>query len=267
MKNISNRSASAVAKIHSLAFTLFFIFDTLLNEFLYPVLERELSSRALRIFITAVIAASLYAALYALLRVGYDFISAKRDKKLNIGGTWYHVHIPHNLDREDYSKNELRAGVTKISRDLYDFTFVANNYYYSLNPDGSLKVDHRDDTHWYTKATKLSDENDFDLIQIYEAKTKNNAKTKLASCPCCQTQFSEPLEIALAEKFRHGIHKLDIIEEDGRFAKPMKITGEFSDCWPSLKSGDILFFRNEQERDERIREFFENAKAAREQGN
>ena len=78
----------------------------------------------------------------------------------------------------------------------------------------------------------------------------------MKSCPCCYSEFETPIEIQEAEKFRHGIHKIDIITEDN---KVVSMRGEYIDCWPSLKHGEILFFKTEEERDACIKEFFETA--------
>ena len=68
MKKINNLTSNVVTKVHALTFTVFFIIDAVLNELFYPFLEKELSSDALRIFITAVIAAFLYSALYVIIK-------------------------------------------------------------------------------------------------------------------------------------------------------------------------------------------------------
>lgn len=254
MRKINNPTSNAVASIHTITFTVFFIIDAVLNELLYPYLERELSSDALRIFITAVIAAFLYSALYVVIKKLYDYFCIKRERKYDISGKWYHVHIPNTLGRVDYTKDKLRAGEVLISRDMFDFTFVGDNFYYFSDDNGNLVQDHSDDTRWYTKSSKLSDENDFDIIEIYEAKTKNTAVNTLKECPCCRTRFEAPKTITEAEKFRHGIHKFDFIVNENGVCD--EIRGEFSDCWPSLKCGEIILYRDKQSRDERINEYF-----------
>lgn len=253
MKNINNTSVGAISKIHGLAFTIFFIIEQVLSEFLYPFLEENLH-KALYLAISAVLAAFLYGFLFIVVKAIFDFSLRKKDTRMNIVGLWYHVHIPHHMGYEDYSQKRLSIGTTEISREFTDFTFVGNNIrcYYT---DNKLDFRKENPTHWYTKATKLSDENDFDLIEIYEAKTKGNPTLTVESCPCCKTKFDSPVEITEAEKFRHGIHKFDIINENGSTI----IKGTYSDCWPSLKTGELFFYRTEEERDQRILEFFENA--------
>jgi len=257
MKNIKNSTASTVSSIHGITFTVFFIVDSVLNEFFYPFLENN-TPKALAISITGVIAAVLYSVIYFICSAIYKFVIIKRDKKFNIDGTWYHVHIPKQFsgDRYDYTQNQLSCGITKVSRNLYDFTFVGNNEKYYIK-DNELKVKSENTTHWYTKSTRLSEENDFDIIEIYEAKTSGTPRRLLKSCPCCKTQFENSIEIQEAEKFRHGVHKIQIFYNED--ANHMYMKAEYSDCWPSFKYGEVLFFRTEKERDDRIRQFFEEA--------
>ncbi len=254
MKDVHNNTAIIVSEIHGITFTVFFIIEKVLGEFVYPYLLRYLS-KLLVIFISAVIAAVLYTALYFVIRKIYDLILVTRNKKLKIEGTWYHVHIPHYLGKEDYSQEKISAGITTVSRVFTDFTFVGNNEkFYILN--GKLVSKSENATHWYTKATKLSDDNDFDIIEIYEASTKGNPVKRIRACPYCKKEFDKPVEIQEAERFRHGIHKIDIVETGGVCTR---MNAEYSDCWPSLKNGELLFYRTKEERDERIRLFFEEA--------
>ncbi|MBQ7369632.1 MAG: hypothetical protein IJW58_01505 [Clostridia bacterium] len=255
MKQLNNSTAGAVSKIHALAFTLFFIVEQVLSEYAYPFFESKLE-KPLYILISAIISAVLYTFLAWIITTIYNFVITSKNKKLKIDGVWYHVHIPHLMGEEDYTQKRVSAGTTKVSRNLLDFTFVGNNERCYLGDDGKLLFKNENATHWYTKATKLSDENDFDIIEIYEAKTKGNPTRLVDSCPCCQTKFKTPIEVTEAEKYRYGIHKIDIVQENGK----TYMRSDYSDCWPSLKTGELLFFRTQEERDERILEFFENAK-------
>lgn len=254
MRKIRNTSAATMTAIHGLAFTVFYIVEQLLSELVYPYLEAHIP-KALYIAISAVVAAVLYSGVFLLIRKTYDSVLVKKDNRLKIEGTWYHVHIPHLMGKEDYSQVRLSVGETTVSRELMDFTFVGDNERCYMQPDGTLLCKAENATHWYTKATKLSDENDFDIIEIYEAKTRGEPTISVEFCPCCHTKFDKPLRITEAQGFRHGIHKLDIKNENGR----MYMRGEYSDCWPSLKTGELFFFRTKEERDEKIYEFFENA--------
>ncbi len=135
---------------------------------------------------------------------------------------------------------------------------MGDNYSLEVEDNGNVFKNEQNPTHWYTRATKLSDENDFDIIQIFEARTKRNAHTLISQCPCCNTLFDEPVDIEEASFFRHGIHKLKLVV--GADGKCRKINGEYSDSWPSLKRGDILFFRDEKERDAVAEQYFIEAK-------
>lgn len=258
MKKIQNSTALTLGVIHGTAFSVFFVVEKILNEIFYPFLEQS-TSKLVMISISAVVALVLYGVVYFIVKKIYDILLLRNEPKLNIEGEWFHVHIPHYLGKEDYSQERLSVGTTTVSRELKDFTFVGNNQKcYMLNGEMVMKTENS--THWYTKATKLSDENDFDLIEIYEAKTRGEAIRKITSCPYCKRDFAEPVEIQEAEKFRHGIHKIDIIEQSGI------VTGmiaEYSDCWPSLKNGELLFYRTRKERDDRIKLFFAEAEKAK----
>lgn len=254
MKQLKNTSAEALTAIHGLSFTVFFIIEQLLDELAYPYLATHLA-KPLFIAISAIIAAGLYAGLFLLIRWLYNAVIVRSNARMNIEGLWYHVHIPHRMGEEDYTQARLSAGTTTVSRDLLDFTLRGDNERCYQQPDGSLLFKRENATHWYTKATKLSDENDFDLIEVYEAKTKGEPVRQVNECPCCRTRFDTPVILTEAEPFRHGVHKIDIKTENGVTV----MQGEYSDCWPSLKTGEIFFYRTRQERDERIRRFFADA--------
>ncbi|MBQ9756618.1 MAG: hypothetical protein IJV99_03365 [Clostridia bacterium] len=258
MREIKNTTAIALSAIHGITFTVFFIVDSVFNEFLYPFLE-SIMHKALAIAITAVIAAVLYSIVFFVVKTIYDLIIKRKDKRLSIDGVWYHVHIPCHLGKEDYSYKQLSCGATNVSRNLYDFTFVGDNRKYSVY-NGEIVVRDENATHWYTKSIKMSDENDFDLIEIYEARTAGIPHRELVSCPFCKSCFDEPVTIQEAEHFRHGIHKISIITTD---PKKIYMRAEYSDCYPSFKSGVLLFYRTEKERDDRIKEFFLNAEISR----
>ena len=259
MKDIQNTTANTLSAIHGITFTVFFIIDSLFNEFLYPFLE-SVMHKALAIAITAVIAAVLYAVVFFIVKAIYDFILVKKDKRLTITGKWYHVHVPYVMGKEDYSIQKLSCGTTRVSRNLHDFTFVGDNRKFSIFNGEIIKSDDNA-THWYTKATKLSDENDFDIIHIYEARTNGAQKREIHDCPFCKSKFDDAVEIEEAGIFRHGIHKIDILEgDDGQ----LQMKAEYSDCYPSFKNGKLFFYRTEAERDKRVKEFFACANAYKE---
>lgn len=257
MNSISNKSAKVLAWLNGITFSVFYIINKILEQVIYPNLEQKINSIGIMIFITAVIAAFLYTGLFYLIKTIYKLLKFKvKSKKFDISGKWFHVHIPFNINDVDYTKASLRAGETKIKQELFDFTFMGDNYSYSLN-NTDFEIDKSNATHWYTRATKFCEENDFDIIQIYEAKTKKNTKISLTKCPCCLTSFKTPKEVCEASEFRHGIHKLRLLtDNDG---KCNKIDGEYSDSWPSLKRGDIIFFRSETDRNKEIENYFKKA--------
>lgn len=258
MKDIQNTTANTLSTIHGITFTVFFIVDTVLNVFLYPLLETFMHP-GIVLAIQTVIAAVLYAIVFFIVKAIYDFILVKKDKRLTITGKWYHVHVPYIMGKEDYSITKLSCGTTKVSRNLHDFTFVGDNRKFTVVNGEILKSDDNA-THWYTRATKLSDENDFDIIHIYEARTSGTQTREIQSCPFCKSKFDDPVEIEEAGVFRHGIHKIDIIEGEGDI---LEMKAEYSDCYPSFKNGKLFFYRTEQERDKRVKEFFACAEACK----
>ena len=253
MKKLTNHTAKVVAAIHGLAFTVFYIIEKLLAEFVYPWMQQAIG-KVLYVVITIVVAPFLYKGLAALVQKLYDKHLLNKNPKLKIAGEWYHVHVPHYMGNVDYSLNRLSVGKTTISRQFSDFTFVGNNKRCYFR-DGQIVLGDENSTHWYTKATKLSDENDFDLIEIYEAKTRGTPMVTVDKCPCCNTAFDNPVQLAEAENYRHGIHKLNIVTEGGT----TYLKGEYSDCWPSLKTGELYFFRTKEECDAVILDYFTKA--------
>lgn len=257
MKKIGNLTAGELTKIHGITFAIFIVIDTVLTELLYPILDNRFGNDLLLVAIELVISGILYSVIYMVTKKVCDFINIRKNRILDIGGKWYHVHIPHVRGERSYAVSKLRAGDVDVARELYDFTFKGTNFYYELNDDGELAENHTDDTRWYTKSSKISDQNDFDVIEIYEAQTKNRAQQSMDECPFCKTKFAQSVNMRV-ERFRHGVHKYDIID-NGR-NKPTKIEGEYSDCYPSFKSGEILLFKSRQERDAVVKQFLAEAK-------
>lgn len=251
MKQLKNASAEAQSAIHGIAFTVFFIIEQLLSEFLYPYLETHIA-KPLYLAISAVVAAVLYSGLFFTIRLLYNLIVLMKDKRMRIGGVWYHVHVPYCMGKEDYTQERLSIGTTTVSRVLKDFYFDGENKPQDIRSSGSSSADDSiPGTRWHTKAI-MSDENDFDIIEVYEATTKGEPTRRVDSCPCCKTKFSTPITLTEAEKHRYGVHLLRIKVKDGA----MMMQGEYSDCWPSLKTGAIFFYRTKEERDERVQRFF-----------
>ena len=259
MKKIKNNTAVAIIWLHGFTLTIFSFLNPVLNQIIFPYIATILKNQVLSILFDAIVSGVIYTLIYNIAKLAYTVIIFKiKDKRLDLGGKWYHLHIPYAFDEVDYNKKVLRAGVTTISREYYDYTFMGDNYSLEGDDDCNVTKNEQNPTHWYTRATKLSDENDFDIIQIFEARTRRNAHTLISQCPCCNTKFDTPVDIEEASFFRHGIHKLKlVVSPDG---KCRKINGEYSDSWPSLKRGEILFFRDEKERDAAAEQYFLEAK-------
>ena len=257
MKQINNHTANAISQIHGTTFSVFLIANIFISGILegkiFPKLLENLSPTWLLV-ISAVIDATLYAILYFIVKSIFDFFLIRKDPKLDIAGRWYHVHIPRLLGEIDYTAKRLSAGYTDISRELYDFTF--NGYNQHLKPINGEVVPIDDySTHWYSKASKLAEDNQFDIIEIYEAESKGKSIKELDMCPCCKTKFANPVPIPEAENSRYGIHTFKFLENENN-TKCEQIEADFTDCWPSLKNGDLLFFRTKEARDEYIKRYF-----------
>ena len=259
MKKIKNNTAVTIVWLHGITLTLLSFLNPVFSQVLFPYFATLLNNQVLSILLDAVVSGVIYTLIYQIAKLVYEIIIFKiKDKRLDLSGKWYHLHIPYAFDEIDYNKRVLRAGVTEITREYFDYTFMGDNYSLEGTENGEVTKNEQNPTHWYTRATKLSDENDFDIIQIFEAKTRRNAHTLISQCPCCNTHFDEPVDIEEASFFRHGIHKLKlVVDTDG---KCRRINGEYSDSWPSLKRGDILFFRNEADRDDVAEQYFAEAK-------
>lgn len=257
MKQINNHTANAIAKIHGTTISVFLIANMFVSSFLegeiFTQLQQKLSPAWLAI-IGAIIDATLYTFIYYLVKFFFDLLLRKKNRKLDIAGRWYHVHIPRFLGELEYNASHLSAGYTDISRELYDFTFDGFNKHFKYI-DGEVVSTNDYSTHWFTKATKFADINEFDIIEIYEAESKGKALKNLDVCPCCKTRFSTPVNIPESESFRYGIHTFKFVD-NGKNGKCDKIEADFTDCWPSLKNGDLLFFRTEEERNSFIKEYF-----------
>ena len=253
MKQITNHTANAVSAIHGIALSVFVVCNTFLQTFLFPIMQTALGTTWTAI-ISILMDATLYAFVFFIVKWLYDCNFIKKNKKFDLAGRWYHVHIPRQLGEVDYSRGYLSAGYTDISRELQDFTFSGYNKHVKVYPDGVAACDDYT-THWYTKAIKFADNNEFDLIEIYEAESRGNSTCNLTSCPCCKTQFDNPVVVEDSSNYRYGIHTFKLFAK-GINGPCERIEADFCDCWPSLKNGDLLFFRTEQERDDYIKNYF-----------
>ena len=273
IKNIKNHTASTISWVHNLTFGLFDAFVCILLDRI--ILERLLPNNIWAEIIRGCAFAGGYYAIYFIIK----FILEKATKNsIPFEGKWYHVHIPNNslvVNQERIAT--LSAGVTNVSRKLNDFTFVSRNYRYTVDNNENLFVRIRDtlckekadeefyrtdqngneirvfaepDTKWHTETSEISDENGLDLVEIYKATSEQQQVLTIYECPTCRRRYNTPRVIDEAPRSRYGIH-LYTVKENGDW-----LHCKYSDCWPSLKTGDLYLFRNRNDRDAKIQEFF-----------
>lgn len=244
-----NKTAKTVAWLHGITFTLFFIVNTVMDYYVYPLLYGTLDSEFLKIFIDTVMAAVLYSVLYFIVRTVYIVAVFKiKRKNINLKGTWYHVHIKRDL--YDFIKTDkLRAGVTTVKQDFYDVRFTADNSYFSLDENGNLveDVNAAHQTHWEHLTCSFDGEGK--IIACYKA---DSSRKQIAQCcPLCHSPLPEGKKAAAEKTKRIGIHDLTVISDK-------KIKGTFADEYPSASYGEIFFFRNKEERDALIKDFLQD---------
>lgn len=256
VNNLKNHTADMITATHGIAFTVFFIVEKLLDYYLYPLLPEG----GLRVLLIAVIAAVLYPCIYTFIKWLCDVFIDQTKKQYDIQGIWYHVHIPHILGDVDYGRNMLRCGQTVIKRELYDFTFSATNFNYCVRDGKVVRSGDLNETTWHTLISEISDTNEreYDIIQIYNAKTSAAVNMDITACPCCRNQFDTPVRIREAEQNRYGVHKFTVDRTSYKRKEGYtRIKAEYSDCWPSLKTGELLLFKSEAERDACVAEYFQ----------
>ena len=220
--------------LHGTVFTAFTLLNMLINNHVVAFLERALNYAWLIQIVDLLISGFLYVLLYTLLSSLYKFINIRIKKEiLPIGGKWYHVHLKCNA--EGYIKTDvLRAGETTVKQDLCEVRFDAVNHSYRLTGEGVLvrESNQRKNTGWSSWSVDW------------------NGKENLITCYKALTQTKNTEEYT----DRHGIHKLKISGEE--------MFGKFADEYPSASRGDIYFFRSEEKRDEFMRDFLTEMKAA-----
>ena len=254
VEKIKNHSVEAVEKVHVRAFVLF-------ELVVYILMERVLFSRVLVAnewyetlwceIIRCIAFAGGYYVLFVLVKKYYSWKIIKDRPKFDVEGEWYHVHIPNKLGQNEIKK-PLSAGVTTIVRDLNDFTFKSENYKYVVE-DGVVKqYSSEPSTTWHTETSEICDSNHYDLVEVYQAHSAERQTVRVEECPVCKQHFARAIDIPEAAEMRYGIH-LYRIEP-----KKQRIVCDYSDCWPSLKSGKLYLYKNKADRDARIKEYFEN---------
>lgn len=273
IEDIKNHTADTIEKVHAWTFTLFDIFVCILLD--KVVLERFLPDSLWAEFIRAVAFAGGYYLIYLAIRF---FLKVTTQSKHPFEGKWYHVHIPNDALAADQARIErLSAGITHVARNLNDFTFVANNYRYTVDADGNLLVRIRESlcrekedevfyrtdpkgneikvladavTEWHTETSELCDGNEWDLVEIYKATSEEQQTLTIHECPTCGRRYGTPKVVEEAPRSRYGIH-LYSVKDNGN-----QLVCTYSDCWPSLKSGKLYMFRSRSDRDAKIKEFF-----------
>lgn len=254
----SNHNANFVEKIHGITFSVFVVVKAVLDFWVFPLIP-DISW--VKVLVVALIDVILYGSLYGLVKLICNKRIESDDRFRNLQGTWYHLHIPYVLGEVDYSRDTLRAGETTVQRDLYDFTFEATNYGYSVDENGVLRCDDCNPTRWNTVISELSTsrETPHDIIEIYRAQTNSRQVVHTNVCPCCKQEFDGVMDIDEADPSRYGIHKYRmILTDDGKKRRKCEqIECDYSDCWPSLKIGKLFLFKNEADRDAKLKEYFE----------
>lgn len=248
-----NKTASTIGWLHGTSFTIFFIINTVLEFFVYPAIEKALASDFWLIIISTIISAFLYLVIYLIaLNIYKVFTFRKLTKKLKrdklwVKGTWYHVHIPFDNDGEMII-DSLRAGEAIFEQSLYDVKIkVAKNDSFALTDKGELLQIGNRHTQWTWPYTFVI--NDEHLQAIYDAGTTHDTTITQYKCNFCGQEYPEGKEIRLAGHDRIGVHTLTIESEN-------LIAGTYHDCVPSINHGSIKFFRNKEDRDNEIREYF-----------
>ncbi len=247
VSNIKNYTAEDIHVVHKWTFIIFeaVVYIAIDRWFLARYLENNLWCEMLR----AVVFAVGYMLINMLVKKAYNRIIVYRHPKLKIEGEWYHVHIPNSLSDRNEFRESISAGTTTVSRKFRDFTFVASNYRYTFSDGKVLKLDTEANTEWWTEVSEYVESNEFQIAEIYTAKTKKEQNVKITKCPVCERNFTDPRCITEATKRRYGIHLYSIKDRENMVC-------EYSDCWPSLKSGTLYFYKSKEKRDKKIKEFF-----------
>lgn len=248
-----NKTAQTVGQIHTISFTIFFIINTILDYFIYPLINQSLNSEFLVIFISTIISAVLYSVIYFIMSALFKFFIFKvKDKKLNIGGKWFHIHIPYTSEGEQV-KTELRCGETEFEQKFFDIKSIkAKNYSYSLDENDEVFISGDRVTEWKYADNFVLDDNK--IIEVYKTNATHDNKITVHECPVCASKFSKAKTLTVNYKDRVGVHDLTIESEN-------LISGQFRDSYPSIVHGTIKFYRKKEDRDEEIRKYFKRIKA------
>lgn len=250
---IKNHTASAIAIVHTISFGIF--------DVGYIILERVLRTYLPDIWWAEVLKAGFvalaYVIIYKIVKAIYNYLISLFNPKFDIEGEWYHVHIPNDfLNDNVVVRKTLSAGVTTIKRDLNDFTFNSDNYDFSVgksdNGEVVVKQGNVIRTHWCTETSEICDGNDFNIVEVYRARSERRQTIEISECPICHSRFENEKYLEEASDYRYGIHMYRIDTRNNM------IICDYSDCFPSLKSGKMYLYKTEEERNKKIIKYFEN---------
>ncbi|MFA5450224.1 MAG: hypothetical protein WC292_07310 [Clostridia bacterium] len=249
-----NKTAKTIGVLHGTAFTLFFIINKLLDYVLYPLITKAVSSEIIVIAISVVLSAFLYGIIYTAASTTYKLYYFRfKDKSLFLKGTWYHIHIPYDINKR-LSVQSIRGGKTVIDQTFFDYRFRGENVSYRYN-NNILAEDTSRSTSWSYKFVHL-EEADKTVYGCYGATSANDSYKEYALCPKCERAFDTPKKLLESRNERLGIHKLKIIDEDGK----LTLRGHYTDTWPSANNGMIYFFKTREERDAFIIKYFQECR-------
>lgn len=237
-----NKTATIITRLHFISLTIFIVIDEILEVVFYPWLEQTLNLVWLSIGLNAVFSGTLYTIVYFAAHGVYVLLKFRiKSPQMNIGGKWYHVHIPMRRDEESGEdiiiwRDYARAGETEIKQNLYDLYFTAENVKVTLVGDGlHWAASDRNKTRWSYKSVEFGEQT-LDGIKIYACYSATSRNTRTDG------------EGGTVDAMRLGVHDLKIVREG-------KIEGEYLDTYPSANKGEIHFFRSREERDEFILQF------------
>lgn len=256
INQIKNHSSLAIDSVHKWTFSFFLVVETVINFLVNLLPTNSKLEEIFKLVILILIDVCLYFALFKFVKLLHNKYIESSRRKLKISGTWYHVHIPKTLDSVDYTHDKLSAGETVISRELKDFTFVGHNYSYYLNEKNIVhQLDDVPNTCWETVTSEVCEEsNSYDIIEVYRATSRKPSTTTIDTCPCCGHKYKNRKEINEANQNRYGIHQF-VVKDPNKH-----IFCSYSDCVPSIKSGYLYLFKNIEDRDNKIKEYFEKQK-------
>ena len=255
VKKQTNHSVNIVTKNHSIAFGIFFVAEKVIDYYFYPCIPDGI----VKIIIIALVALLLYPLIYFCVNAFMDMYIEKSKKKYDIQGEWYHVHIPHIAEEIDYTREALSCGITTIGRELNDFALKGENEDYYVDANNQVVVRTGRTTSRHTVISEISEDSncDYDIIQIYNSTTNVAPNITIRQCPCCGQEYDTPIRVREAATSRYGIHKYTVDSTSNINGKGYtRIKARYVDAFPSLKIGELLLYRNKDERDARIKEYF-----------